>query len=231
MCPLLGQGLGIWNSQKEALECRQNYRVISKSGYVARLGGNRVILQRIWGSRKHNRAGDCSWATFWKWVGIFQTDGQGNILARGNCMYKSAEAWKSIFKELHTIWEGRLQDGPSKGYASRRGRWRKKQPSSGLGASYNSTPLDNMLSNGPSRVMLWYNQPLGLKAREGKAGIPAARCSRDEPLPLNSLPLPWQLSAARLFGAKGGKQILGLLAASCRIWLLSSLIRMEAPQH
>ena len=105
------------------------------------------------------------------------------------------------------------------------------QPSSDSGTSYSSTPLDNILSTGHNTVMPWYNQPLGLKAREEKAGVPAACCSRDEPLPLNCLLLPWQLSAAGLFGAKGGKQILGLLAASCRIWLLSSLIRMEALQH
>lgn len=105
------------------------------------------------------------------------------------------------------------------------------EPSLDGGASYSSPPLDNMLSNGHGTAMPWYDQPLGLKAREGKARVPAVRCSGDEPLPLNCLPLPWQLSAARLFGAKGGKQIRGLLAASCRIWLLSSLIRMEALQH
>jgi hypothetical protein len=86
-----------------------------------------------------------------------------------------------------------------------------------------------MLSNIHGTVMPWYNHPLGWRP-EGMSGA-QQHYSRVEPLPLNCLLLPWQLSAARLFGARGGKQIRGLLAASCRIWLLSSLIRMETLYH
>lgn len=100
-----------------------------------------------------------------------------------------------------------------------------------FGQSYSSTsPLDNILSNGHDTVMPWYNQPLGLKARGEGWSTRTACCSRDEPLPLNCLPLPWQLSAAGLFGVRwqADTRSVGRLLPG---GFSPLLIRMEALQH
>lgn len=54
----------------------------------------------------------------------------------------------------------------------------QKQLSLESGGSYSSTPLGNVLSDGHGTGMAWYSQPLGLKAREGKAGVPAAQLQK-----------------------------------------------------